>query len=391
MEQINPQVPSASTPVAQPDTIFTDDVVKELKSLELKTGVRFSKIEEDYKKNFNGLDSKIPIPMRRSYALMQVKAETSNLGDNPLVDYETLVIGAVETPRSSRVVCFTMMVRPNGGGDPKDLFDPNNGKLGIPTVASFFDGTRKSDIEKLLPQTWWNANLTVTGTGVARREVNATSYTNFTPINKPEVTESQIQLWKDKTFPLMSLTDIKKSPTKMMPARKEGARAFQDSLDLRRCVVAIKRAAMNSRGDGSDFCSYTVVDNSLGEAELLNIKDAEGKITKYGGVQIFVPKYQYVMLNLAEESLIEVIGTARMACQRCGGSGKIESSNCPTCNGTGQDVVNGQLSMNAVSVIPIVKKERKTPISQKPAGQQQQQVVKSTSLADLASKPTTYI
>lgn len=45
--------------------------------------------------------------------------------------------------------------------------------------------------------------------------------------------------------------------------------------------------------------------------------------------------------------------------------------------------------MNAVAVIPIVKKERKAPISQKtPKGQQG---VKSTSLADMANKPTTYI
>lgn len=364
MSETQIQVPPASTPVVDP--AFTDDVVKELKVLESKTGVRFSKIEEDYKNNFNKLDTKIPVPMKRSYALMQVKAETSNLGDNPLVDYETLVLGAADTPKSSRVVCWTMMVKktPTGEniGDPRDLFDPVNGKLGVPTIASFFDGSRKADVEKLLPITWWSANLTVTGTGVARREVSATSYTNFTPINKPEVTDVQIQAWKDKTFPLMSLAEIKKNPTRMLPARREGAKGFQDSLDLRRCVVAVKRAAMNTRTDGSDFCSYTVVDNSLGEAELLNIKDNEGKITKYGGVQIFVWKPLYMALNLAEESLIEVIGTAR--------------------------VENDQLSMNAISVVPIVKKERKAPISQKPA---QQQGVKSTSLADLANKPTTYI
>lgn len=363
METI-PPVPAASTPTT--DLILTDEIVKELKGLEAKTGVRFSKIEEDYKRNFNGYDPKMPLPMRKSFALMQVKAEVGNLGDNPLVDYETFVLGAVETPKSSRVVCYTMMIKPNGSGDPKDLFNPAEGKLGIPTIASFFDGTRKSDIEKLLPETWWNANLTVTGTGVARREVSATSYTNFTPINKPEVSPAQIQVWKDKNFPVMTLADIKLRPSRLLPGRKEGSKPFQDSLDLRRCVAAIKRVAMNTRSDGSDFCSYTVVDNSLSESELLNIKDAEGKITKYGGVQIFVPKYQYVALNLAEESLIEVIGTAR--------------------------VENDQLSMNAVSIVPIVKKERKAPISQKAPAQQQG--IKSTSLADLAgatSKPTTYI
>jgi hypothetical protein len=374
--------------------IFTEDVVKGLKELESKTGVRFSKIEEDYKTAFNKLDVKLPLPTRRSYALMMVKAETSNLGDNPLVDYETLVLGTVEMPKSARVICFTMMVKKgqNGEniGDPKDLFDPATGKLGIPSVASFFDGTSKSVIDKLTPFSWWNANLTVTGTGVARREVSATSYTNFTPINKPDVTAEQIQIWKDRTFPLMTLADIKKNPTKMLPARKEGARSFPDSLDIRRCIVALKRAAMNSRTDGSDFCSYTVVDNSLTDSELLNIKDAEGKIKEYGGVQIFVSKSQYITHNLAEESLIEFIGTASMKCQKCNGSGKVGEYICSTCNGNGQDIINGKLSMNAIAITPIVKKERKVPLTQKAAGAGGKPT--STSLAAMAGAPaTTYV
>jgi hypothetical protein len=63
---------------------------------------------------------------------------------------------------------------------------------------------------------------------------------------------------------------------------------------------------------------------------------------------------------------------------------------CPTCNGSGQDAVNGKLSMNAIAITPIVKKERKAPLTQKAAGTGGKPT--STSLAAMAGAPAaTYV
>ncbi len=349
------------------EEIFTEEIVKELKKLEQKTGVRYSKIEEEFKKAYDTYPVTLPHGKRLTYTLMQILAMTSNLGDNPLVPYQTFVIGTLDMPKTANVIAYTMMERKDDAGkntgDPLDLFNPAEGKFGIPTLATFFE--KKSETEKLMPFSWWNATLSVTGTGVARREVNSSSYTTFVPINRPEVTPEQIENFKDRVFPLKTLSEIKAIPSRLLPARKEGAPQFGDSLDLRRVVVSIKRTAKNPRRDGGVFCSYTVVDASLGENELMNIKDAEGKIVKYGGVQVTIPVTQYDMNNLAEESIIEIIGTAR--------------------------AVEGVLSMNAVAVTPIVKKEKKAPIAQKPTTPSR---VTGQSLSDMANNvgmPKTYI
>ncbi|MFA4870917.1 MAG: hypothetical protein WC623_22150 [Pedobacter sp.] len=346
---------------------FTDAIVEGLKKIETQTGIRFSKIEEDYLKYFANLANQ-PLAKRRQYALMQVKSMTANMADNPLVDYEVLVIGSSELPKSANVICYTMMKRKDAqgtpNGDPLDFFNPAEGKLGIPTIAAFFEGSPIRMVDKLTPFSFWNANLTTTGTGVPRREVSATSYTNFVPINKPEVTTEQIEAFKNKIAPLMSLAQVKTNPSKKLAARKEGAKQYADSLDLRRCEVTIKRPSKTARKEGGGFvCSYTVIDNSLTEAEMLNVRDATGKVTKYGGVQIYLSASLYDSLNLAEESIIEVIGTATV------------------------DSETGTLALNAFTIIPIVKNEKKAPASQR-APVSQTGAVQGRSLADMAGAPT---
>lgn len=353
--------------VQTPHESINDSVVIELRKIEARTGLRYSEVETYYKKYFDEFtkeNPKLPLASRQIYAKMRVDAETQNL--NGISNYNLFVLGIKDLPAGRHVLGFSMMQKKdqNGkdAGDPQDLFDPVNGKFGIPTsVVLWQDHIVKG--EGLKELTFYNLDGSPTAPGVPRREVRATNYTNFVGINVP-LPENAIQIFIDKNFPLQTLGQIRASPSRLLPARTQGARQFADELDLKRVQCFITHSACNAKKDGSgDFCTYTVIDSSLSDAEKYNKLKPDGTVEEYGGIQAIVPPPIFKSQNLLDGAMIEILGTA--------------------------EIYNNKLQLNAVSVKLIAGQKRKAPISQKPTGQPQG--VQSTSLADMASKPTTYI
>lgn len=349
------------------DESINDSVVIELKKIEARTGLRFSIIEADYKKFFDEYKKNNPkttLQMCQMYARMRVDAETQNL--NGISSYNLFTLGVKDIPNGKHVLGYTMMQEKDGkGGDPKDLFDPANGKFGIISSVSLWgDITARADgVQELA---FYNIDGSSTATGIPRREIRANSYTNFVGINVPLPPDS-IQAFMDKNYPLMTLAQLKtkEGQSRLMAARALSAKQFVDELDLKRTQVFLSHSASHLKKDGTgDFSSYTVIDASLTDAEKYNILNPDGTVKEYGGVQVIVPSSIFKKENIADGAMVEILCTS--------------------------ETYKDKLQLNAVSIKIVAGERRKTPISQKP-GQQQQTVVKSQSLADMANKPVTYI
>lgn len=330
------------------------EIVAELDKMARKHGLRYSKLENDYKTIVARPDmaSRSPADQKR-YAFLMLSAECSRYADNPLIDYEMMVIGlnCNENWGNSKIIAGTMIT----GKDVPDLFN-GSGKMGIPTlITNFKDNFRV--VEKIQPFGFYRANLTTSQVGAERREITSTIDSEFTPINHPEITQEQIKTWLDKTYPLYTLAQCKTNLSKLIHPTKAGSKPYPDSLDLRRVVVSLKNTNLGSRKDNtqSEFAQYTVIDDSLTDEEKLNVKDASGKTILYGGIPMSVPVFMYKQLNLDANAVIEALVTVRKVKPKEDGT---------TTSKTG-------IALDAVAIFPIVDLKKKSPQAQTPTRQTQ--------------------
>lgn len=336
-----------------------EDVVTELNRMAKKHGLRYSKLESDYKKILTRPDmaSRPPADQKR-YIFLMLSAECSRYSDNPLMDYEILVYGVSmnENWGNSKIVAGTMMP----GKDVADIFN-GSGKMGIETlITNFKDNFRV--VEKIQPFAFYRANLTSSQVGAERREITSTIDSEFTPINHPEITQEQIKTWLDKRYPVSTLAQCKANPSKLVQPAKAGSKPFPDSLDLRRVVVSLKNTNIGTRKadpekgtSSSEFAQYTVIDNSLTDEEKLNVKDASGKTILYGGIPMGIPVFMFKQLNMAENAVVEALVTVRKVKPKEDGS---------TTSKTG-------IALDAIAIMPIVDLKKKIPQAQTPTRQTQ--------------------
>ncbi len=344
---------------ATPQTGLPEEVVAELNKMAKKHGLRYSKLETDYKTIMARPDmaSRPPADQKR-YIFLMLSAECSRYADNPLIDYEMLVYGVSmnENWGNSKIVAGTMIP----GKDVPDLFN-GSGKMGIPTLITNFKDNFHV-VEKVQPFAFYRANLTSSQIGAERREITSTIDTEFTPINHPEITQDQIKTWLEKAYPVSTLAQCKSNPSRLVQPAKAGSKPFPDSLDLRRVVVSLKNTNLGDRRadpekgtPASQFAQYTVIDDSLTDEERLNVKDASGKTIIYGGIPMGLPTFMFKQLNMDVNAVIEALVTVRKVKPKEDGT---------TTSKTG-------IALDAIAIIPIVDLKKKTPHAQVPTRQTQ--------------------
>ncbi len=329
------------------------EIVAELDKMARKYGLRYSKLETDYKNILARPDvaSRSAADQKR-YAFLMLSAECSRYADNPLIDYELMVYGIScnENWGNSKIIAGTMIP----GKDVPDLF--NGGKMGIETLITNFKDNYKI-VEKLQQFAFYRANLTGSQVGAERREITSTIDSEFTPINHPEITQEQIRAWLDKKYPIYTLAQCKTNLSKLIQPAKAGSKPFPDSLDLRRVIVSLKNTTLGTnQTNHSEFAQYTVIDDSLTDEEKLNVKDAAGKTILYGGVAMSIPVFMYKQLNLAENSVVEALVTVR----------KVKPK-----EGETTTKAKSGIALDAVAIFPIVDLKKKQPQAQTPSRQTQ--------------------
>lgn len=343
------------TPISPPQTTgLPAEIVAELDKMARKHGLRYSKLETDYKNIIARPDMAARSAAdQKRYAFLMLSAECSRYADNPLIDYELMIYGIAcnENWGNSKIVAGTMIP----GKDVPDLFN-GSGKMGIETLITNFKDNYKI-VEKLQPFTFYRANLTSSQVGAERREITSTIDSEFTPINHPEITQEQIRAWLDKRYPVYTLAQCKTNLSKLIQPAKAGSKPFPDSLDLRRVVVSLKNTTLGTnQTNHSEFAQYTVIDDSLTDEEKLNVKDATGKTILYGGVAMSIPVFMYKQLNLAENSVIEALVTVR----------KVKPK-----EGETTTKAKSGIALDAVAIFPIVDLKKKQPQAQTPSRQTQ--------------------
>ncbi len=349
------QTQPIQTTISPPASGLPEEIVAELDKMAKKHGLRYNKLETDYKTIVARPDMTLRSAAdQKWYAFLMLSAECSRYADNPLIDYEMMVYGVNcnENWGNSKIIAGTIIP----GKDVPDLFN-GSGKMGIPTlITNFKDNFRV--VEKIQPFGFYRANLTTSQVGAVRREITSTIDSEFTPINHPEITQEQIKTWLDKTYPFFTLAQCKTNLSKLIQPTKAGSKPFPDLLDLRRVVVSLKNTNLGSRKDNtqSEFAQYTVIDDSLTDEEKLNVKDATGKTILYGGIPMSVPVFMYKQLNMDANAVIEALVTVRKVKPKEDGT---------TTSKTG-------IALDAVAIFPIINLKKKSPQVQTPTRQTQE-------------------
>lgn len=346
---VSSQTPMAQTTFQQPQMgvkVIPDDVVGELNSKANKYGMRYSTIEEMYLEINKRPDiQRMNEVQRRKYSFQMLDANCVVFASNPLITYEVFITGIVVNHQWKTSWIIGKSCIP--GKDPEDICK----NWGVPTVITNRDNYEI--VETLQPLTFVRANLSQSEPGVAKRELLSSRFTKWDYLNRVDVTVEQIESFKKKEIPEVTLAQLKSMPSgRTLKNPKEGGTDWQDRSDIKRMTVTVKNTSSgHRRSDQAPFYLWTVIDDSLPESEKVDIKGADGKVITYGGVSISPPKHVFEQLNLDMGSIIEVFFNFRRS---------------PSKDGT-KEFVNTEV----IAAFPIVHVQKKKPVAQTPSAQKQ--------------------